>query len=853
MKNCHSGTTFPIAFLVLSLVTGSSPAVFGASATVSIRGDSLPDLPVPEGLTGAFAGASGDSLLIAGGVSYIGGNPVWRDKIYRLDDPQSGWLEIGSLTRATGFGFSCRWNEFLICVGGRDQDRHYQTVTFLKWQADQLETTEGPPLPFPLIDPIGVRLNDTLYVAGKSVANGTFEANRFLSLALSSDLASTGWEELDAWPGPEQFLVTIAAINEKVLLIVSSHRVFEPGSAETRNVQMDAFLFDTDPKNMNWQPVSEPPPPLSAVARPGVQIGSDDVIFPPGIDIDDTPNDSELRVTPANAFWRYNVVIDQWIEETNYYHGSVERPAATAASPPPFASQVVPWKNDLLMLGGFSDPLNTAATVTGLSFAETKTTFGPLNWLVLALYLSGVAAIGLICSRRGQGTEGFFLANRRIPWWAAGLSIFSTMLSAITFLAIPSKAYATNWTLLVNNLMILAVAPLIAWVYLPIFRKTRITTIYQFLGARFDRSIQRFSSASFILFQLGRMGVVLLLPGLALAAVTGIDLYLCILLMGVLATLYTVAGGIEAVIWTDVLQTVVLLGGALIALAVMASKTDQGFIGLLNAGVEADKFHWINWNADLFTDSLLVMLIGGFFTNALIPYSSDQTVVQRYLTTRNETEARRSLWLGAAMTLPATLLFLMLGTGLFAFYQSHPELLAPLKNPDQIFAWFIADQMPAGLGGLVIAGIFAASMSSLDSSMHSIATTITQDWRNANKLKEARWITAIAGIFGTASALVLASMEIKFLWDFFLGLIGLLGGTLAGIMAVGVFLKSAKSYHLWAGIMFSIALVWCIRFQTDFHSLLAGFFALFGVVGVVALLIVFDQSNTSKRNPGAVD
>ena len=500
------------------------------------------------------------------------------------------------------------------------------------------------------------------------------------------------------------------------------------------------------------------------------------------------------------------------------------------------------------MPSGEIRPTVRTPKVMALEIGAMDSVFGTMNWVVLGGYLLGLVWIGVWCSRRESGTDSFFLAGRRVPWWAAGLSIFSTMLSAITYLAIPARAYATNWTLFLVNMTVFAVVPLVIYRYLPVLRSHNITTVYEFLAIRFDRSIQKFGSASFILFQTGRMGIVLLLPGLALSAVTGIDLYLCIALMGVLATLYTVLGGIEAVVWTDVLQTIVLLGGAVAALIIIVGNLEGGVGQLVDVGRSANKFNWVNLEFSLVTESLVVVLLGGFFSTALVPYSSDQAVVQRYLTTKDVGAARQSLWLGAVMVLPATLLFLLLGTGLFVYFGAHPVALAPLEKPDQILAWFIASEMPAGLAGLVIAGVFAASMSSLDSSMHSIATTIVMDWwkprdtetKDERWLQRARRVTLVAGAFGTLSALFLAGMEIKFLWDFFLGLIGLVGGTLAGVMAVAIFIPGAQAKHVWPGIVAGILVLIGVKFYSPMNSLLLGFFGVMTVVFVSGILSALD-------------
>jgi SSS family solute:Na+ symporter len=184
------------------------------------------------------------------------------------------------------------------------------------------------------------------------------------------------------------------------------------------------------------------------------------------------------------------------------------------------------------------------------------------NWVVLGGYLAVLVGVGIYFAKREKSTEDFFLAGRRIPWWAAGLSIFGTQLSAITYLAMPARAYATDWSLLPLNIGILLIAPIVIYIYLPLFRSLNVTTAYEYLEKRFHVSIRVLGSLSFVAFQLGRMGIVILLPALALSAVTGANVYLCIALIGLLSTVYTALGGMEAVIWTDVLQAVVLIGGA---------------------------------------------------------------------------------------------------------------------------------------------------------------------------------------------------------------------------------------------------------------------------------------------------
>jgi len=461
------------------------------------------------------------------------------------------------------------------------------------------------------------------------------------------------------------------------------------------------------------------------------------------------------------------------------------------------------------------------------------------NWIVLGCYLAVLVGVGIYFAKREKSTDDFFLAGRRIPWWAAGLSIFGTQLSAITYLAMPARAYATDWSLLPLNIGILAIAPLVVFVYIPMFRRLNITTAYEYLEKRFHVSIRIFGSLSFIAFQLGRMGIVILLPALALSAVTGMNVYLCIALIGVLSTIYTALGGMEAVIWTDVLQAVVLIGGAFAALAIIIGALDGGLREFVAVGTEYNKFKLFHLGWDWTSDTLIVVVLGALFTNSLVPYTTDQSVIQRYLTTPNQKQAGKAVWVNGILAVVAGVLFLTVGTALFVFYKANPTRLPALEATDQIFAVFIWREMPAGLSGLVVAGVFAAAMSSLDSSIHSISTAVTTDFVRRFKpnlmpetyLALARGFTVTFGMIGTAAAMFMAAAQVEYLWDFFLGIMGLFGGTLAGLFMLAVFTKKVRTLDAWLGAAASLSVLLYVKLATDLSGLL------YGAIGVATCFL----------------
>jgi len=319
----------------------------------------------------------------------------------------------------------------------------------------------------------------------------------------------------------------------------------------------------------------------------------------------------------------------------------------------------------------------------------------------------------------------------------------------------------------------------------------------------------------------------------------GLDVYVCIALMGVLATLYTVLGGIEAVIWTDVIQAVVLVAGALLAYALVIYNVDGGAATIIETASAANKFHAFEWTWDYTVPAVWVILIGNIFSNAY-PATADQTMVQRYLTTATTRDAQKAIYVHAVVTIPITLLFFSLGTALWVYFKFHPENLDPTQQADAVFPQFVIATFPTGLRGILIAGVLAAAMSSLDSSINSVASVLTNDYYRrfrtdgdeAHYLRVARWITVVFGACGTGAALWVAGRETgATLWMDFLSYLGLVGGGLAGVFALGVFTKRATGSGALIGAVVSAVVLLFFK-QTPAHP------HLYGLVGLTTAFVV---------------
>ena len=489
--------------------------------------------------------------------------------------------------------------------------------------------------------------------------------------------------------------------------------------------------------------------------------------------------------------------------------------------------------------GGELMPGVRSADVSHVEVTNDKR-FGWLNWTILVLYLAGMLGMGIYFMRKENGADDFFKGGGRIPWWAAGISIYATMLSAITYMTIPAKAYTTNWTYYPMLWMILLISFPVIKYYLPYFRKLNVTSAYEILEQRFNLFTRLLASALFSIFMIVRMAIVLYLPSLALTAVTGIDIYLCIVLMGLVTIVYCTMGGVEAVIWGDVVQGLILVCGAIFAVIYLAVNTEGGVMGCINIALENDKLRLFDWSNSWSQACWWVIIIGGLANN-LISYTSDQTVIQRYLTTPDEKSAGRGILVNGVMSVFVSVAFYMIGTGLYTFFKTHPaELDVTMGQSDAIFPFFMMSQMPAGIAGALIAAIFAATMSTISSNINSVATAFSIDfWKrfrttttDTQLVVVARWASVVSGMVGLMLALLMATWDIQSFLDFFNEALGLLTSGLGGLFFIAVFMKRVKGYAALTGFVAGEVVVFVMSECTD-----ANFF-LFGATGMIVSIVV---------------
>ena len=478
--------------------------------------------------------------------------------------------------------------------------------------------------------------------------------------------------------------------------------------------------------------------------------------------------------------------------------------------------------------------------------------------VVLLIYLAGVVGLGCWFVRRSRSPEGFMAAGRSLPGWAVGLSIFGTYLSSNTFIGLTGKTFGTNWNPLVFSLSLPIAAVIAVWFFVPFYRRSGEISAYSHLEKRFGPWARTYAVICYLLTQLARMGSIMFGVALALSPLLGWDLATIIVVTGVVVTLYTLLGGIEAVIWTDVAQSIVLTCGALLVLVMLLLDMPGGPGQLVSIAAEQQKFSLGSFGPGVAESTFWVVLVYGLFIN-LNNFGIDQSFVQRYHTARSDREAARSVWLGALLYVPISLVFVVIGTFLFAYYHApepaqremlnevklqvaaeklkkeRPQLsrtdyrarlvetaaeLKPEKIGDKVLPHFIANKLPRGVAGLLIAAIFAAAMSSIDTSLNSSATVILSDiyrryFRPNASQRESMHVLHLAtlawGALGTGVALAMIGVESVL--DTWWKLSGVFAGGMLGLFLLGLISRRAKNPAALTGVLVGILMILWMTFS----------------------------------------
>ena len=449
-----------------------------------------------------------------------------------------------------------------------------------------------------------------------------------------------------------------------------------------------------------------------------------------------------------------------------------------------------------------------------------------IDIIVFLLFTGGVVAFGCSFFKKKGTSEEFTSAGRSLPGWVVGMSIFATYVSSISYLGYPGKAFSGDWYAFVFSLSIPIASYFAARYFVPFYRSQDSISAYSFLENRFGPWARIYASSCYLLTQIARTGSILYLLALPMNVLLGWHIQTIIVVTSVAIVLYSMLGGMKAVIWTEAIQGIILIGGALVCMFILLFDMPGGPVQTFSIAMEDGKFSLGSFGSSLSESTFWVCLIYGIFTN-LQNYGIDQSYVQRYHTAKNEKEAKFSALFGGYLFIPVSAVFFMIGTGLYAFYKVHPGILPDGVGADYVFPFFIVNELPVGLTGLLIASIFAAGMSTIATSVTSSSTIILTDYyqrfRKHAGNRERMLVLKLSSVgVGVAGILVaFAFMSVQSALDAWWALASIFSGGMLGLFLLGYISRKARNFDAVLGVVCGVILVCWIVISPFVHANLA--------------------------------
>lgn len=773
---------------------------------------------------GAFIGIIRGRIVLAGGYRSeksgtnidsreSGGEYLRSIQIFEKDS-DGYWNSKESKTdlpEGTGFGSAISTPEGIAILGGRDSSGPVARCSLLRWsdQKNDLEWVRLSDLPFPAEAMAGDYYRGQIWLCGSDPQGSSF----LLSLDMKKGTVLS-WQRHPPFPGSgRKQAVAVIGNDSKGKALFLFGGISPNGSPAEPKVVV--FHFDDE----SWSsPKIDFPTDFFATDSTGFRSGTIHLILIGGKD------PAKKGSKPSRTVWAYNTI-------TNQLFPIRELPEDPCAIP------AVQADREIILLTEKA-PISKNVELLSLFPGKKSNRLGILNKILFVVYFLFLLWMGWSFLKRMKGADDFFRAGHRIPWWAVGISIYGTITSAITYITVPAKSFMTDWKLLLLGTGPLIAVPILSRWYIPRLARFDFTSAYEYLEYRFHPGIRFLGSLTFIVFQISRIAILLFLPAIAFHSITGIEMPHCILAMGITGILCTLAGGIEIVIWIEVFQVLVLLAGFLLTLGVIVFQYDGSLVEMLRIASENGKLHCIDPALNFRTDSVWTVLIAAFFLY-LIPYASDQTILQRYFTGKNTSDRQRGIWISAGLAIPNIFLLFLLGTLFYVFYRSQPEALpADFANNDALLPWFFITQLPDGISGVLLLALITSAISSVSSGINAISAAYTVDFHERlfrfskkNAMQVARVITLISGSLGVGGALIMATWDIASLWDQYNLFIGLISSCLAGLFLLGIFTRRANTTGIILGLLISAAIQYLLVKNGTVH------FLLYSGTGVVSTMI----------------
>lgn len=827
IKNVAGKLLILLVLFVFPFATSAQDSI----KTVDVQGSfslKRAKIDIPLKACGQYIGTSGNHIIVAGGQD---AEKKLRKDIYIHDaDLDKGEWIPAELPTPLAFGATVSTSDGMFLIGGITPDGISRKVIKLVCdEKGKLKLTElFAELPRPLA------LCGAGYVDGKVYVVGGIEkkdAQEALSTVycLDSKSEKPEWKTVASLPGVGRIRPAIAGFYSELHVFGGQQLAANQYGKVFANTLQDAYGYREKPidgtKQFGWRKLTDIPMPLGGAVA--FQTGQTHVALIGGVtgksDFSSIcpPKDAKI----ADDILVFHNVTDTWIDV-----GSMEVKLADMAA--------FKIGDKYILAGGFKEDGSGTKDIWTCEIKQSVKQLRMGDYAVMFFYFCIMAGIGVYFARKQTNSDEFALGGRNVKWWAAGVSMFATGASSISFMAIPAQAFRTNLIWFAPTLFIIPLAILQAYVIYPVLRRLNLTSTYEYLERRYHPSLRFIASGQSIMFQLlGRMSVVMLLPSLAISAVTGLDVLTSVILMGVLTTIYTAIGGFEAVIWTDFSQGVLMLFGVLVMIVMAITALPGGFSEFIATGNEYHKFEFFIWDMDYTMPIIWIFGLGMLMQN--LAFAADQPIVQRVYATPLK-DMRKLAAMFAFCSIAISLLVNFAGVSIFAYFRANPTMMDPAMGNDQVVPLYIVQRLPVGIAGLIIAALFAASMSTLSSSMNSVATISCEDFYrrlfhhadDKQRLRFMKWASVFVGLFGTGTAAYMASMDIRSMFKTWNILCALLGGGFIGIYILGMFTRRANSIGVVIGAFASIATTIIVKEYSPLH------WTFYGPVAVISCLVV---------------
>ena len=732
------------------------------------------------------------------------------DEVQVLERDGAGFkLLRAQLSEPVAFAGAAVDGGAIYLAGGLRTNGISSGVVKLEWKDDAIVETELLSLPEPrLLSAVAMHRGYLYVLGGLASLESMTAADTSYSLWLNQE--GQGWNEEPPMPA----IARIGSIAQNMLeeiVVVGGWEVSERDGRAWLTPAAATWSYSRIPRDGHitpgWEPRSDlaqavADAPWAMTGQAHLTIAGGDAA--PGF-LDDFLTGTKMR-DPVDAVLAFHDPTSTWFELGRL-------PAASFGG-----AMAKLGEKDFLFAG--SRDVGGKAVAGALAFKGSTRSLRLLDYIAIAVYFVVIAGIGAYFARKQTSAEEFALGNRKVKWWAAGISMMASGVSTISFMAIPAMVACKGLANSGSAIMILVFAPFAAFVTYPLLRRLRITSTFEYLERRYGLPLRLIGSGSGILVgMMGRVGIVILLPALAISAVTNINpLWACIAL-GIVTTLYSTFGGYEAVVWTDVVQGVLMLVGfAMIGILAFLS-IDGGASALWQYGHELDRWNLFITKFDVATPMIWFSFIGMVIQQ--MSFASDQGTAQRVLSTPMK-DVRKLAFLAAAFGTLVAYMAAAVGMSLFGYFKSSPEMLNPIMKNDQMVPLFIIQKMPAGIAGLMIAVLFAASMSTVSTAINGASVNFGEDFvkrfkkniTSKGEMRSMQVLSFIAGLMGTGMAIILLYSQMPTLFEGFVKIMALIGGGFVGVYSLGMFTRRANLPGAVIGVIASYIVAWLIKLYT---------------------------------------